>query len=160
MRSKILTGIYSVVFVFFISIVVYSQINDPKVPRAWWNSVRDYIRSKSESKIVSLIHYGEPTDQVIGIFTPHNAITVQRIDVYTRAKVDSDTTAFVMTNGTNTAVVVLDSSSSATLWYDSTEVTFTKSVQCTLMFSDDSYSGIFVSGADTPMVVIQYKLAD
>ncbi|MFC1562998.1 hypothetical protein ACFL4Z_03005 [candidate division KSB1 bacterium] len=160
MQKKLWTVIYLTIFVFFVSVVVYSQINDPKIPRSWWDSVRDYIRSKSESKIMSLVHYGEPTDQVIGVFTPHNAVTIQRIDVYARARVDSDTTAFVMTNGRDTAVVVLDSSFSATLWHDSTEVIFEKFYPCTLKFNDDNYSGTFISGADTPMVVIQYKLTD
>ena len=160
MKKKMLIGIYLLVFVFFISFVVFSQVKDPNIPRFWWTTVRDYIRTKSESKIMSLVHYGEPTDQVIGVFTPQNAITIQRIDVYAHAKVDSDTTAFTIVNGINFAVVILDSSSSATLWYDSTEVTFAKLTPCTLKFSDDNYSGTFVSGADTPMVVIQYKLAD
>jgi len=82
MERKIWAGIYSLVFVFFIAIAVSSQVTDPQVPRSWWSSVRDYIRSKSESKIMSFVLYGEPTDQVIGIFNPHNSITVQRIDVY------------------------------------------------------------------------------
>ena len=160
MERKIWAGIYSLVFVFFIAIAVSSQIKDPQVPRSWWSSVRDYIRSKSESKIMSFVIYGEPTDQVIGIFTPHNSITVQRIDVYARAKVDSDSTAFVMTNGINSAVVLLDSFSSADQWFNSTEVTFERFFPCTLKFSDDDYSGTFVSGADTPMVIIQYKIPD
>jgi len=160
MERKIWAGIYSLVFVFFIAIAVSSQIKDPQVPRSWWRSVRDYIRSKSASKIMSFVLYGEPTDQVIGIFNPHNSITVQRIDVYARAKVDSDSTAFVMTNGINSAVVLLDSFSSADQWFDSTEVTFERFFPCTLKFSDDDYSGTFVSGADTPMVIIQYKIPD
>ncbi len=160
MKRKIWAGIYSLVFVFFIAIAVSSQVKDPQVPRSWWSSVRDYIRSKSESKIMSFVLYGEPTDQVIGIFNPHNSITVQRIDVYARAKVDSDSTAFIMTNGINSAVALLDSFSSANQWFDSTEVTFERFFPCTLKFSDDNYSGTFVSGADTPMVIIQYKLTD
>jgi len=160
MERKIWAGIYSLVFVFFIAIAVSSQVTDPQVPRSWWSSVRDYIRSKSESKIMSFVLYGEPTDQIIGIFNPHNNITVQRIDVYARAKVDSDSTAFVMTNGINSAVALLDSFSSANQWFDSTEVTFERFFPCTLKFSDDDYSGTFVSGADTPMVIIQYKISD
>ena len=160
MERKIWAGIYSLVFVFFIAIAVSSQVTDPQVPRSWWSSVRDYIRSKSESKIMSFVLYGEPTDQVIGIFNPHNSITVQRIDVYARAKVDSDSTAFIITNGINSAVALLDSFSSANQWFDSTEVTFRRFFPCTLKFSDDGYSGTFVSGADTPMVIIQYKLTD
>ena len=160
MEKKILVSIYSLVFVIFISIAVSSQVADPQVPRSWWNSVRDYIRSKSESKIMSFVLYDEPTDQVIGVFTPQNSITVQRIDVYARAKVDSDSTAFVMTDGINSAVVLLDSFSSANQWFNSTEVTFERLSPCTLKFSDNDYSGTFVSGADTPMVVVQYKIAD
>jgi len=160
MERKIWVSIYSLVFVFFIAIAVSSQVTDPQVPRSWWSSVRDYIRSKSESKIMSFVLYGEPTDQIIGIFNPHNSITVQRIDVYARAKVDSDSTAFIMTNGINSAVALLDSFSSANQWFDSTEVKFERFFPCTLKFSDDDYSGTFVSGADTPMVIIQYKLTD
>ena len=160
MKRKIRAGIYSLVFVFFIAIVVNSQVKDPQIPRFWWNSVRDYVRSKCESKIMSFVVYGKPTDQVVGVFTPHNALTIQRIDVYARAKVDGDSTAFVMTNGINSAVVVMDSFSSANQWFDSTEVTFERFFPCTLKFSDDDYSGTFVSGADTPMVIIQYKISD
>lgn len=160
MSRKIWIGIYLLMFVFVTASVVNSQIKDPEVPRFWWNSVRDYIRSKSESKMLSLVHYGVPTDQVIGIFTPQTDITIQRVDIYARAAVDSDSTAFVMSNGTNSSIVVLDSSLSANQWFDSTEVIFESFHPCTLRFSDDNYSGTFVTGADTPMVVIQYKIAD
>ena len=160
MIKKKMTVAYLLVFVFFVAIVVNSQVKDPQIPRSWWSSVKDYINRKSESKILSFVHYGEPTDQIMGIFTPKSDITIQRIDIFARARVDSDTTAFIMTNGINMSKVMMDSSFSKKLWYSSTEVTFRKSLPCTLRFSDNGYSGTFVSGADTPMVIIQYKVTD
>ncbi len=158
--KKIWIGLYFGIFLVFMSLVVYSQVKDPQVPRYWWSTVRDYIRDKSEVKMLTFIHYGEPTDQVIGVFTPCSDIAIQRIDVYARAKVDGDSTAFMMSNGINSTAVVMDSAFSATLWSDTTEVIFSRLAACTLRFSDDAYSGTFVSGADTPMVVVQYKVAD
>ena len=158
--KKILVGLYLGIFLVFISLVVHSQVKDPQVPRYWWSTVRDYIRDKSEDRMLTFVHYGEPTDQIIGVFTPCSDIAVQRIDVYARSKVDGDSTAFVMSNGINSTAVVMDSALSATLWSDTTEVVFSSSAACPLRFSDDAYSGTFVSGADTPMVVVQYKVAD
>jgi hypothetical protein len=160
MAKKKLAVVYLLALVFFVAIVVNSQVKEPQIPRSWWSSVKDYINKKSESKILSFVHYGEPTDQIMGIFTPKSDITIQRIDIFARAKVDSDTTAFIMTNGINTSKVMMDSGSSKKLWFSSTDVMFKKLLPCTLRFSDNSYSGAFVSGADTPMVIIQYKVTD
>lgn len=158
--KKVLIGFYFTVLLSFVSLIVHSQVKDPQVPRYWWSTVRDYIQNKSETRMLTFIHYGEPTDQIIGVFTPGSDIAIQRIDVYARAKVVGDSTAFVMSNGINSTAVVMDSALSATLWFNTTEVIFSESDACTLRFSDDAYSGTFVSGADTPMVVVQYKVAD
>ena len=160
MKKKIWIGVYLLTFVFVSALAVNSQVKDPNVPRFWWNSVKEYISSKSESKILSFIHYGIPTDQIIGIFTPKINIIVQRVDIYARSSVAGDSTAFILSNGINSSTVVMDSSSSVNRWLDTTEVTFEISQSCTLKFSDDSYTGAFTSGADTPMVVIQYKISD
>ena len=152
--------LYILTFVLVSALAVKSQVKNPDIPRFWWDSVKDYICSKSESKILSFIHYGTPTDQVLGIFTPENNVIVQRIDIYARSLVAGDTTAFILTNGVNSSIVVMDSSSSVNRWIDTAEVIFGISQPCTLRFSDDNYTGTFSSGADTPMVVIQYKIAD
>lgn len=160
MKRNTFYTITGIAVLLFLSVYLSAQVRDPGISRSWWPALREYIRDKSSSKMVSFAHHGTPTDQVVAVFTPHTDLTVKRIDVYAKAKVDSDSTAVILSNGISAAAAVLDSGGSAQYWYDSTEVKFTALIPCTVRFSDDDYSGTFVTGADTPSVVIQYSVTD
>ena len=160
MRRKRIYLIAGTAVMLFLSVYLSAQVRDPGISRSWWPALREYIRGKTSSKMVAFVHSGTPTDRIVAVFTPHTDITVQRIDVYAKAKVDSDSTAVILSNGILSAQAVLDSAGAAQYWYDSTEVQFTALLPCTVKFSDDNFSGTFVTGADTPMVVLQYRVSD
>lgn len=160
MKRTILYVLSVIIIVFAVSVYLDAQMKDPQIPRSWWQSAKKYIKSQAGAKMLSFTCYGTPTDQILSVFTPHDSLMIQRIDVFARAKVDSDSTALIITNGLTSARVVLDSGNAKRYWYDSTEVTFRALKPCTVKFSDNSYSGVFVTGADTPTVVIQYRVSD
>ena len=145
--------------VLLFSLYLTAQVHDPGVPRAWWNAVRNYIDGKSSLHTMTFIHYGTPSDRILAIFTPSKALKVDRIDVFAHAPVDSDSTALEIANGKAMASCLLDSGRAACTWFSGPGPEFAAALPCTVRFGDDRYSGAFISGADTPSVVIQYHVS-
>lgn len=160
MKKRMQYFFVGTIALFIITAYLSAQVRDPAVPRSWWPSLKQYIQAKSASKMLSFTHYGTPTNQVIAVFNPQKKLTIERIDVYARAKADGDSTALVLTNGLETSRVVLDSGEARQYWHDSTEAVFAAFRPCTVKFSDNGFTGTFVSGVDSPSVVIQYRIAD
>ena len=139
--------------------VLMAQVRDPKVARSWWPAAKAYIDAQAEAKTLSFAWNGVPTDTLVAVFTPVDSITIQRIDVYATTPNGGDTTALVISNGINQAVVTLDSIGQVQSWFSTTAVTFAKAIPCSVRFSDNAYTGTFVSGVTHPAIVVQYKTA-
>ena len=159
MKKIISLVIIVLIFSLLLSFYLIAQVRDPGIPRAWWGALKAYIDIKSSVHTLAITHDGTPHDRILAVFTPLRAVTVDRIDVYAHAPADSDSTALEVANGRALASCIIDSGGAAQSWHSLPSVQFDAAYPCTVRFSDDRFTGEFVSGADSAAVIIQYHVS-